>query len=60
METRFMKHSCAENCRKVVEDKMTRLLIVADEGIGEEKEIFINYGQNYFQVDGGRRWKPGS
>ena len=48
-ETRFMNHSCAENRRKVVEDKTGRVLIVADKGIGEEKEIFINYGQNYFQ-----------
>ena len=46
-ETRFMNHSCAENCRKVVEYKIARVL--ADEGVGEDKEIFIYYGQNYFQ-----------
>ena len=22
---------------------------MADKGVGEDKEIFINYGQNYFQ-----------
>ena len=48
-DTRFINHSCAENCRNFVEDKIARLLIVADEGVGEDKDIFIYYGQNYFQ-----------
>ena len=49
--TRFINHSCEENCSKVdfVRDKIARVLIKADEGIGEGEEILINYGQNYFQ-----------
>jgi len=49
--TRFINHSCEQNCSKVdfVRDKVARVLIKADEGIGEGEEILINYGQNYFQ-----------
>ena len=39
-----------QNCKiDFVRDKVARVLIKADEGIGEGEEIFINYGQNYFQ-----------